>query len=180
LALVLDKFHVANENSSIGIYGTTPLRENDPLTLWNNPANSPAEHFGDWRSGALRSRWLVFDLNAGGDAMVRNGVIIQYADPKKVDRNHDSLVNMMNRHLAVSVALTPQGAPAPIAGLQALGSQVQITSGALSVSLPERGAVRVEGMSAAAGRTGSAHAPAGARATGRSSTEEDSGISVEE
>ncbi len=96
-----DKVTLRNGSLDIAVYGTTPRRDGERIVLWNNMfANSPAGDRAAWHSGSgSDKRWLTLDLNSGGGARVRYGVIVDYGDYVQLDRTSDSVVNQMRERL---------------------------------------------------------------------------------
>jgi hypothetical protein len=96
-----DKVTLRNGSLDIAVYGTTPRRDGERIVLWNNMfENSPASDRAAWHSGSgSDKRWLTLDLNSGGGARVRNGIIVDYGDYVQLDRTSDSVVNQMRARL---------------------------------------------------------------------------------
>ena len=123
-----DKVTFRNGSLDIAVYGTTPRRDGERIVLWNNMfENSPAGDRAAWHSGSgSDKRWLTLDLNSGGGARVRNGIIVDYGDYVQLDRTSDSVVNQMRARLtdnpyraatfeAISLFdRTPLSVPAPV------------------------------------------------------------------
>ncbi len=99
--VVNEKFHVANDNISVAVFGVPPTRDGERVVYWNDAEKkAPTGRLNRWFDRSYSDpAWMYLDLFGNGELGSRYGVLIDTNGYRKIYGDSVSVVDTMRLRL---------------------------------------------------------------------------------